>query len=157
HSADAVVVLVCAVELELEAAEQVEDHDAQAVVQNPGAHTGQVLPPRLQLQQQAVKSSVYLLCLRTHTHTLHSYTHIHVTKIHTHTRYTETHKQAHPYEHAHTHTHTHSIYCCEEATFPYNSPRECDKTHPHTHTHTHTQRYSQTHTDAGTNTPALTH
>src|SRR4029434_6014280 len=115
HSADAVVVLVCAVELELEAAEQVEDHDAQAVVQNPGAHTGQVLPPRLQLQQQAVKSSVYLLCLRTHTHT-----HTHFTQLHTYTLYTA--------------THTHTLHSCTHTLY----------THPQPHTH-YTHRYKQPH------------
>lgn len=52
-----------AVEFQLEAAEQVLDHDAQVVIEHPGSQTGQVLPLRLQLHQQAMKSCIYLLSL----------------------------------------------------------------------------------------------
>lgn len=59
-----VVVLVHAVEFQLEAAEQVLDHDAQVVVEDPGAQAGQVLSLGLQLHQQAVQRRVHLLCLQ---------------------------------------------------------------------------------------------
>lgn len=58
-----VVVLVHAVQLQFEAAEQVLDHDPQVVIQDPGAETRQMLPLRLEFHQQAVQGCVHLLCL----------------------------------------------------------------------------------------------
>lgn len=54
-----------AVEFELEATEQVVDHDAQVVVENPGAQTCQVLPLRLELHQEPMQSCIDLLSLHT--------------------------------------------------------------------------------------------
>ncbi|CAB1319464.1 unnamed protein product, partial [Coregonus sp. 'balchen'] len=52
------------IEFQLEAAEQVLDHDAQVVVEDPGPQAGQVLSLGLQLHQQAVQRRIHLLCLQ---------------------------------------------------------------------------------------------
>ena len=59
-----VMVLVYAVEFQLEAGEQVLDHDPQHVVQDPGGEADQVMSRRLQLKTQRVQQRVHPLGLQ---------------------------------------------------------------------------------------------
>ena len=53
-SPEDVVILVDSVQLQLKAGHDVVDHDAQRVVEDPGTEAGQMLTPRLKLNQQRV-------------------------------------------------------------------------------------------------------